>query len=372
MLNFMKEFPDEKEQHRLFLRRLRKNYYDNQWEERNKNFIDWRHIIQIIEKSTSEQDVLTFDTSSEERKKEFKTISNVPLNSWYNEEEQYKTELRETNIENKIKIEKWEDHKDFMGDISFLIKVHSKVDSKTKNDKPTIGDLESYYQNYINTIDLVRNTYGEEENKDPLIEKKKLSNLFRLFYLFIGCNKVEHIYRTSWEYFEGVAFSSINRSHLWNDEFQKMCIQTNVRDYVERFIKDYAKNNDLFSLNESNFTPERAIKCWLTLKVFNANKQEVALAYYDGNDTGVAAYSDMDNNRLIENEAFSLGNFICGFAVKSGGGGGNYIHITGKELWLKPNIIDTPFAGIEFENRNRNQIEENYKKIQEIIDDITA
>ena len=56
-----------------FVRRIRRNHYDNIWEERKKNYLDWRHIVQIIEHSDSEDDVLNFETLP--RQSEFKKIS---------------------------------------------------------------------------------------------------------------------------------------------------------------------------------------------------------------------------------------------------------------------------------------------------------
>lgn len=349
-----------------FLRRLRKNHYDKEWKRaENKNFVDWRYLVQIIEKSETEEDVLTFNT---EEKDDFKIISNVKLNIWYNDEELFKTNLRE---ENRKCIEKWENHRDFMGDISFLIEVYNK-DTEAKTE-----DLEKYFQNYIATIDLVFNEYGKDQGENNKQEKDivkyKLSNFFRLFYLFIGCKKVGHIDYASWD-FEGVTFSQINRQHLFNDAFINMCSSDNVLAYIEEYVKKYIKDENILDLTQDNFTTDKAIKLWLTLKVFNANAENVVLSYYDGNETGVAVYNKIDKNKLVEEMGFSLGNFICGFGVKSGGGGGNYVHTTSKEFWNKPNIIDTPFSGVTFnyEDRTEEQIKENKDKINEIIEIILS
>lgn len=332
-----------------FVRRIRKNYFDKEWKDRTNNFVDWRHIVQIIEISEKEVDVLKFKTlESQDR---FKTISNVKLIEWFNAEEQKKIVLKENN---KQKLEEWEDHPDFLGDLSFLFSI---------KENPTIIELEKYYQNYISTVDLVRNKI----NNNP-----KLVNLFRLFYLFIGCNNVGHMDRVTWDA-EGTLFSTFNRSHLKNDEYKSLIKSDNDKliDFLTEYIKDRIEEWKLFDIAEGNFTADKAIKAWLTLKVFNANKEGETLAFYDGNKTGVAVYKKFndDRNRLIKTEALSLENLICGFGVKAGGGG-SYIHYADKENWNNANIIDTPFKSIAYNERDRTlkQIQENKEKIDEIIE----
>tara|TARA_R110002050_G_scaffold85747_9_gene182901 strand:+ start:4824 stop:7076 length:2253 start_codon:yes stop_codon:yes gene_type:complete len=332
-----------------FIRRIRKNYFDKEWKDRTNNFVDWRHIVQIIEMSKEEVDVLKFKTI--ENQDRFKTISNVKLMEWYNEEEQKKDVLKENY---KQKIEEWEDHLDFMGDLSFLFSIKENL---------TITDLDRYYQNYVSTIDLVR-----KESTD----KPELVNLFRLFYLYIGCNKVGHMDRVTWDA-EGTLFSTINRSHLKNIEFKLFLTADNdkLTEYLTKHIKDKIEDWKLFDIIEENFTADKAIKAWLTLKVFNANKEGKNLAFYDGNKTGVAVYKKFndDRNRLIKTQSLSLENLICGFGVKAGGGG-SYIHYTCEVNWNKTYIIDTPFMSIAFkeEERTLEQIHENKEKIDEIVE----
>lgn len=335
-----------------FVRRIRKNFFDSKWNERNINYVDWRHIIQIIEFSKSEEEVLRFETIK--KIGEFKKISNVALNDWYNEEEKIKANI----ISKQTEIKKWEDHQDFMGDLSFLIAIHNNQDNVS-----SFEDLRKCYNNYVSVVDLIR-----ERKDDPI------SNTFRLFLLYIGCEKVEHKPRVSW-YIEGVLFSTIGRNHLFNDEFKKLCYQdaNDLENYCLKFIKNKIEEWKLFDLNESNFTTERALKCWLTLKVFYANKEKLCLAYYDGKNSeeGVSVYKDINTNKLIESEHFSISNMICGFGVKSGGGG-SYVSYTNNELWLKSYIIDTPFAGIDINVKKRtlSQLEENKRIINSIMESI--
>jgi len=325
-----------------FVRRIRKNFFDKKWADRTKNFIDWRHIIQIIEFSESEEDVLTFLTKK--RIEKFKKIGNVLLNEWFNDEEQLKGKL----YNNQQEIEKWEDHQDFMGDLSFFF---------SENSNPNIELLEKAFNNYVKVIDSIRET-----------KEMPITNTFRLFLLFIGCEKVEHKPRVSWD-IEGVLFSTIKRNQLFSDEFRRMCTQDDIENYCLRYIKNKIQEWNLFDLNESNFTTDKALKCWLSLKVFNSNDKGVCLAYNDGRNSeeGVSVNKNPNSNKLIDSEPFTIYNMICGFGVKSGGGG-SYIRYTDNNGWNKSHIIDTTFEGISREKKQRSI--EQLNKNREVIDRI--
>lgn len=347
LLSFMNKISSDEEDVYQFLRRLRKNCFDYWFKERSQNHVDWRYILQIIEKSSNLEECLFFSG-------EFNQIGNLamPTEKWFNQEEQLKIPLKK---ERQDLIEFWENHTDFMGDLSFLFSIETNSNS--------IEKLEQYFDNYKNTIDLIR-------SKDE--SKPVLSNYFRLFRLLIGCDKVGHINHTSG--FEGVLFSTINREHLKKSLFKKLCALENQEEEIIFFLKEKIKSliveQDIFNLEE--FSTEKFIKSWLTLKSLNAVNHNVCLAYYENN--GIAAYFNKDDNRLLETEPFSLENSICGFGVKRGfGASGNYIHYTQKEHWLKTNVIDTPFSSIAF-NKNRRtmeQILENKKVIDELIRQIS-
>jgi hypothetical protein len=345
-----------------FVRRIRKNSYDNKWDERKENYIDWRHIIQIIDFEDTEEQVLQFQTKINQVK--FKKISNVPLNEWFNEEEKIKSELKQLSNE----IENWEDHVDFMGDISFLFSINYK--KGITNSLENFNTLQKYYKNYISTVDLIR-------NKSTETDTAKLSNIFRLFMLYIGCEKVEHKPRVSWE-IEGVLFSTIMRNHLNKEEFKELCTrdEDKLETYCIEYIAAKIKELNVFVLTESNFNTEKMIKCWLTLKAFKAINENVCLSYYDGrnSDEGVSVYkiNEIEKNKLLEKEPFSIQNMICGFGMKSGGGGSYVDYYTGDDNWLKSNIINTPFAAVCRLNEDRNieQINANKKEIEQIINSI--
>jgi hypothetical protein len=255
-----------------------------------------------------------------------------------------------------------------MGDLTFLFQIFKIREDDLEIPQTIAGidlkieRLNSVFLNYNSSIDLIR-------SKDNAKENIQLANMFRLFRLFIGCNKVGHIYKASWD-FEGVLFSKLNREHLYKVEFMKLLKSENHLDYCTTYIREAIKTTDIFDL--TNFSTDKFIKAWLTLKVFNANQNNVLLEFYDGNETGVAAYVNKDQNRLIDSVEFSLANSICGFGVRSGFGGGNCVYYTNKDVWCKPEIIDSPFAGIEYdkEKRNPTQLEINRKEINRIIAEI--
>lgn len=334
-----------------FIRRIRKNFFDKKWAERKENYLDWRHIIQIIEFSEKEEDVLKYKTIKNHEK--FKNIPNITLNEWYTQEEKLKDEF----LQQQAQIEIWEDHEDFMGDLSFLISINSK-----QNYICSFEDLQKQFQNYSSVIDLIKKR-----------EEKPISNTYRLFLFYIDCEQVEHKPRVSWD-IEGVLFSTIGRNHLDNDQFKKMCNQdpSFLEEYCLKFIVDKIDESNLFDLSENNFTTGRALKCWLTLKVFNANNKNLTLSYFDGNNSqeGVSIYRDFQKNKLIESEQFSVNNMICGFGVMSGAGG-SYIAYSDLEK-ADPVFINSAFASINNskENRTLEQLETNKINIDLIINSI--
>lgn len=358
LLSFISKFQDAKEETYLFLRRLRKNYFDFKWNDRNNNYVDWRYILQMIEGSNNIEQLLQFDITITP----ITLIQNINLNIWFNEEEKIKLKL----YTHRVNIEHWEDHESFMGDLSFLFKVHAVNMDNTvtpiiNSDMPIdFENLKREFNNYQSIIGLISNC-------ENAIQNIPLANMFRLFRLFIGCNKVGHIYKTTRGQFEGVLFSNLNREHFSKIEFLKLLKNTDLLTSCITFIKNRIKEDDIFNLEI--FTVDKFIKAWLTLKVFYANEKNTILSFYDANDTGVSAYIDKDRNRLVNTEEFSLSNSICGFAVRSGFGAGNYVHYTNDTLWCNADIIDTPFSAIAYKEKDRTleQIKQNNDTINYII-----
>lgn len=165
LLAFIKKFGMAKADVYKFLRRLRKNYFDQKWKERSINYVDWRYVLQIIEVSKSLEDVLLFKTTDSE----LKLIQNVKLNEWYTEEEKRKRKF----LHNIELIEKWEDHDDFMGDLIPLFNVCDNTDDLT--------ELEKYFNTYCNI----------SPDSFTFSDSVKLKNIYHLF-LYLNYGKFEH------------------------------------------------------------------------------------------------------------------------------------------------------------------------------------
>lgn len=216
LLAFISKFKTDKDGTYQFLRRLRKNYFDQKWEERNVNYVDWRYVLQIIEKASSIDEVLQFETNENTISK----IQNVPLNNWFNEEEKLKIELKK---ENKELIEEWEDHQDFMGDLSPLIDV---VDNK--ND---ISELEKYYDIYVKV----------NPDNFSFSDNIKLGNLYRLLsYLKNG--RFEHRSVAGWGY---CMLVKLDKKLFLNEDFNsywkqfKISNEENIIIYLENELKSF-------------------------------------------------------------------------------------------------------------------------------------
>ena len=351
----------------LKAKRLRKNQFDLEW--KRGGHVDWRYILQIIEESDNPDATLTFDS-------ELEPITNIKTTIWYTEEEQIKDKLRNKNSENDTILKEWEDHPDFMGDLSILLQAYLLEDKENNiPEEYDFAELSRIMENYKAVIDPLRT--GE-------VKDNALFNIFRLFRVFSGINKIKCFYRCN--NLQGVTFSQHNRNHLSREpicSFLQLLRSGDIFKFCHDFVKTAIKNEQIFDLNDENFSSSKLVKAWLALKVFRANKANIKLELYDGNDTGVSAYDKCNQNKIFTNLPFSLENAICGFAVKSGGGS-SYIHYTSNSpnYWCQPNIIDTPFADVPFveslrvtekndykpREGNYEQLKENKKAIDEIIE----
>ena len=359
--------------HIKFLRRLRKNHFNQKWQ--RGGYFDWRYILQIIEKGESPNEVLIFEKQLDKIEKH-----EIPKSTWYTKEERIKDNLRNKNPENDTTLKEWEDHPDFMGDLSILLQAYlleekdNSIPELDVDKEYDIAKKSRIMENYKAVIEPLRT--GE-------VKDNALFNIFRLFRVFSGINKIKCFYRCN--NLQGVTFSQHNRNHLSREpicSFLQLLRSGDIFKFCHDFVKTAIKNEQIFDLNDENFSSSKLVKAWLALKVFRANKANIKLELYDGNDTGVSAYDKCNQNKIFTNLPFSLENAICGFAVKSGGGS-SYVHYTNshENYWCQPNIIDTPFADVPFveslrvtekndskpREGNYEQLKENKKAIDEII-----
>lgn len=338
-----------------FVRRIRKNHFDKKRE--RGNYVDWRHIVQIIGFSEHEPDVFIFDTG--ERKDDFKKISNVELPIWYNDDEKWKDELKN---EHKRNVEDWEDSEELMGDLTLI----RNVNGAAPMDFDRINDTFNSFETLCNCMDSVK-------SKDDLL----LSNYVRLYRVLLGYPNTGHIDYCAWN-IEGAWFSWRNLNS--NAYFKPL----SDADYLSLFsiraegllkeiktrVKGIVEKTDLFNLTASNFTASKHLKLWLLLKVLHAEKNNFLLNFYDGN--GIATYTIAADNCLNEKLPFSIENSICGYAIKSPtnkvsyADGGNW-KSENFDVLLLPDVITHEM----FKNREKEPIcEENINLLGNYIGEL--
>ena len=356
--------------HINFLRRLRKNHFhnDKDFTHRKENHVDWRYVLQIIEESNNPNDVLRFNS------KHLKPFDKKEIPIWYSEEENVKDNLKDRIPEIAKTLDEWEDHPDFMGDLSILLQAYllkegdSKIPQVIVDAAYDFAELSRIMENYKSVIDPLR-TRKDEDNA--------LFNIFRLFRVLSGINNPGHIINTNGMI--GIEFSSFNRKHLALKESQFLNVIK--ADDTFNFCKEYVKSKiDIDRSQFFNVTNKTEanlfIKAWVTLKVFCAIKNDELIDVNEIN--GIAAYIDNSRNRIYDQLEFSLENSICGFAIKSGFGNKSRVHYTMDiNKWNSPcRYIDIPFAGIDINNFKNSAISitdgaelaANKKAIDEIIE----
>lgn len=232
-----------------FLRRLRKNFFDQKWEKRKNNYVDWRHLIQLINKSTSTDHLLTYSDNSN-----FKEIPNIANNvkKWFNTEEKLKYILKEKNRE---LIESWEDLKDFMGDISFLFQIFLKANEGIPNDYTNLNkeftdiSISDTNLEYLQTIKI-----EELQNCLNIYSDLVKNPLFKV--LEIRFNRVNHLWSGQWSF--GRDFFEYRRWHkkhtkliYQNWVYFIICELLNSEYEIDKTLKAYIQN--IFSQSSKVF-----------------------------------------------------------------------------------------------------------------------
>lgn len=353
LISYLEKYP-QAEFFYEFVRRIRKNYFDRT--RKRGNEIDWRHLIQIIEFSETEKDVLIFNTKENENK--FKNISNLSLHEWYNEDERLKNILKENH---KIEVEKWEDHSDLMGDLTPLWNASNYRDQ-------SYDSLKLIYDNF----ELLYNCYIENKSRENPI----LSNYFRMYRVLLESSRIGHIERTtgmlgSW--FSRKKTDTDYLKYLNNSAFTSLLItkREDLIDEIKKRIKEYFPKHN-FILTDHNFNAKQHLKCWLLIKTIQAEKMHLHLSFQD--NYGITTYLNSSDNKLNKELPFSLANSICGYGSKSGGGYGNVINYA-VDCWGDQDCFDTTFDDIitlhEFQQREINPIDpKSIEKIEQKIENL--
>lgn len=294
LLSFINKFGNETDECYQFLRRLRKNYFDQKWQERNNHYVDWRYILKIIDNSTSAGDILVYQTSDDS----LKSIQKVKVNEWFNEEEQLKHKLYDKN---ELLI-KWEDHPDFMGDLTPLFNV--------SEDKTDLDELKKFF-NIYSSIDPNIFTFSE---------KIELKNIYRLF-LYINNGSFEHRSVGGEGYCmlvnsEKKLFLQDNFDVIWKaykektDDEMYLYFQTKLKKYFsETILKGEKIDNIIYDTNTLGHY-ER-VQLWSVLE-FLYTKEEI---YFNSNICQFWNYPNLvsisnDIDKVTDN--YSIGNLLLG------------------------------------------------------------
>ena len=248
ILYFIEKISDDINDINQFVRRLRKNYFDNKRKERNSNYLHWRYILQIIEKSKSLESCLTFKNENFEKI----GILDIPASDWYNAEEQLKAELKK---ENQQLIEEIEDHQDFMGDLSFIFQVFLKKHQGIKNEFSILNEDLSNIRLSISNIEYLKAIKIVDIEFCFNLYKKLISNKL-LSALEIRFNRHNHLWSGSWslsrEKFQYRRWHKKDTELIYQNWFYFIMGELLNNDVViESLIKEYLKN--IFSQSSKKF-----------------------------------------------------------------------------------------------------------------------
>ena len=326
-----------------FFRRLRKNYINSK--RKVGCVVDWRHIIQIIDFSKTENEVLTFNTQTHKTK--FKKIPNIELGNWFDHDESIKVSLKNRY---KTEIEQWEDHPDIKGDLSFIWQALA-------SEEISFEKANFIWSNFC----LLQNTLHEKPNNDPII-----ANNFRLFLVLINSSIIKHVPRCNG--ITGVKFSrsdkNANYDYLFNDEYQCLLKKKNLKSSFNTFIKNKIKELNVlgFIKDGTSFEASYILKIWLLCKTLIANQNNIILSYYD--DNGISLYENPEYNILSKNKnhIFNLGNCICGYAIKSGFGYSSYCYYNRND-WNDTKWLNTPLFPDLFPYPSNNQFPYDFRTV---------
>ena len=300
-----------------FIRRIRRNWFDSTRQRHltddiNTYFVDWRYILQIISNSTSEDEVLNYDT--EKNIGSIRLIPNVRLNQWNNEDEIFKKNLISKDAEKENEVLKWEDNIDMMGDLSIISKA---LDVSIQWDA-----AQKVYNNFNLLLKCFCNEEYVRNSGDPLTFN--IANYYRLFRVLRGYLAPGHIDYTknmngawfSWRaeyplyfyYLLDPALVRVLRSE--SNEDLLACLKKEVRKSI---LKSGIVSNNLPNIHDGNFSSIVYLKLWLIAKVLWAEKYGLLLSYWDG--AGIAAWNDCQKNKIDIELPFTLANSHCGYAI---------------------------------------------------------
>ncbi|MBP5786284.1 MAG: DUF262 domain-containing protein [Kiritimatiellae bacterium] len=327
---YLEKFPDAK-YFPKFLGRLRKNFFDlrrirkpsKKDNKKSDSYVDWRHIIQIIEHSKNEEEVFAFDTLG--RSNEFKRIPNVyPLDvyitEWYGESERNWECLKKLGID----VVKWSGHRALMGDLTPLV---------VKNEEGNIS-LEKTEKRWKNLAFL--SACIEEDKSDGLFNPD-VANWYRLFRVLSGIIPIGHQPYTSSSV--GCHYSYCSDSvqsdfaYVAANSFADLLDADDLLSELQKKCLALLKNEGLLEWSKLP-TAENLLKAFLFAKTLI--NQGTAVDFFD--DRPIAADITILNNRINPECPLDWGNVICRYRQR---GGWAPIRKSGSEY------LDTPLINVD-------------------------
>ena len=348
------------EKFEAFVRRLRKNHFDQQ-RSRNPNadgvsssYVDWRHVIQIVELSETEEGVLTISTI--DNRDRLKNISHVVRSEWYSDYEKEYKMLVEKNPDAM----EWGDCRVLMGDISSLI-VHQT--DRSIDDKKT--------QQCWNNLERLCVSI-EQQDGNPLSDPE-LANWYRLYRVVSQVVDIGHQYRVSWEV-TGCFFTQIwdsldsDFAFINTDSFKDLLRADDLLLTLKAATIKGIKQFGALQVDD-NTNAKQLLVAWLFAKVLLASKTRKYIQKESRYPIVVA--NEARVNRYNEEEPLSWGNLKCLFGYLYG-----RHDDWGKNNWNEETRLDTPLDaklyGAPGTIPTKDAIDAVTKKVKGLLDECLA
>ena len=292
---------------RDFIARLRKNFFDL-WHARNPfgdsptksgSYVDWRHVIQIVEKSKCEEDVLVFDTIA--HRGEFKNIPNVVLNNWVGQSEIDRQRLANLGVD----VAAWEGHRALMGDLTPVVVTN----------EDTSIDLVNTTRRWKNLQILSACIENRNTSPDFIPE---VANWYRLFRVLKEIIPIRHQYQTPWN-LVGCYYSrcydclEANFTFMKTTPFARILAADDLSLELRRQCAAILQSEGLLSLSDT-ITATQLLKLFLFAKTLCSDGK--TLSFY--NDYPISVDTTVSENRLSKEMPLSWGNLVCRYGYKRG------------------------------------------------------
>lgn len=306
-ISYLHKFP-QATQFGKFIARLRKNCFDrlrvrNPLPPENKkssSYVDWRHIIQIIEKCKSEEDVFIFDTIANQNS--FKKIRDVNLNIWFGTPEKDLQIL----IDNGYDATSWADHRTLMGDLTPIIVKHS---NGTINFNLTLRRWKN--------LSLLSICIDPEKTEDKSFNPE-IANWYRLYRVLEGIIGIYHQPQTPWN-LKGCLYSTCwgcldhNFSFISTNTFSELLDADNLLDVLKMKCASFVINDNLMKLSEI-VDASQLLKAFLFAKTLIS--ENTCVSFY--NYYPISVDMTIEKNKIVENLPMNWDNVICRYGYKRG------------------------------------------------------